>query len=492
MKRLSLTSIFVHLSFVFAFILTSCSSQPRSGYILTEEQTATPIVEETATPFSDRPVYAPGTLVDYVAQSGDSLDLLSKRFGASPEEILWANPDIPEDVTTLPPGFPMKMPIYYEPLWGTDFQIIPDAAFVYGPDLLDFDLQAFLQSTNGWFKNYSATIQEKHRDAAGVITYYAENYSLNPKLLLTLIEFQTGALTNSQRDPSIEDTFLGFENYHRGVHLQISYVSDLLNDGFYRYFNGELTSIEHKDGTIENIDPWQNSATVALQQYFSLIYDTDEYAQAIGPDGYAKTFKELFGDPWRRNTTVLPGSLTQPEFILPFKAGVVWAYTGGPHTGWGTRKPWAAIDFAPPSKTQGCVGTEQFAVAIADGVVARIDIGTVMLDLDGDGDERTGWVILYLHMAEEGRVKLGDVLKQGDNIGHPSCEGGSATGTHAHMARKYNGQWIPAASSVLPFEMNGWIPVEGLQAYEGLLVRGNQVVRASVLSDSQSMIPAQN
>lgn len=83
MKRLSLTSIFVHLSFVFAFILTSCSSQPRSGYILTEEQTATPIVEETATPFSDRPVYAPGTLVDYVAQSGDSLDLLSKRFEAS-------------------------------------------------------------------------------------------------------------------------------------------------------------------------------------------------------------------------------------------------------------------------------------------------------------------------------------------------------------------------------------------------------------------------
>ena len=134
---------------------------------------------------------------------------------------------------------------------------------------------------------------------------------------------------------------------------------------------------------------------------------------------------------------------------------------------------------------------EQFAIAIADGVVARIDVGTVMLDLDGDGDERTGWVILYLHIAEAGRVKLGDVVKKGDIIGNPSCEGGSATGTHAHMARKYNGQWIPAASSVLPFKMNGWVPVEGDRPYEGLLVRGNQVVRASVLSDSQSMIPAQ-
>lgn len=472
-------------------LAAGCNARPDSGYILPQavEPSSTP--EATSTPFSTRPVFPPGTLVDYIAQSGDNLDLLSLRFGTTPQEILWANPQIPEDVTTLPPGFPMQMPIYYKPLWGTDFQIIPDAAFVYGTDLLDFDLKAFLDSTPGWFKNYNAIIQERTRDAAGMITYYAENYSLNPKLLLALVEFQTGALTNPERDPATEDSFLGFRNYHRGVHLQISYASDLLNDGFYRYFNGELTNIEHHDGTIENIDPWQNSATVALQNYFSLLMDKDDYARAIGPDGFAKTFQELFGDPWRRNLTVLPGSLLQPELILPFKAGTVWAYTGGPHTGWGTRKPWAAIDFAPPSKTQGCVETEQFAVAVADGVVARIDIGTVMLDLDGDGDERTGWVILYLHIAEEGRVKMGEVVKKGENIGRPSCEGGSATGTHVHMARKYNGQWIPAASSVLPFVMNGWVPVEGAVAYQGSLVRGNQVVRASVLSDSQSMIPAQ-
>jgi len=113
-----------------------------------------------------------------------------------------------------------------------------------------------------------------------------------------------------------------------------------------------------------------------------------------------------------------------------------------------------------------------------------------MLDLDGDGDERTGWVILYLHVAEEGRVKVGDRLKQGDRVGRPSCEGGSATGTHIHLARKYNGQWIPAAWSVLPFNLEGWTPVEGFAAYQGELVRGSQRVRASTLSDSASMISA--
>ncbi len=472
-------------------IITSCAPRQRPTYIITAEVPSAIAIEPTATPFDTRPVYPPGTLVDYVAQSSDNLDLLSLRFGTTPSEILFSNPEIPKDVTTLPPGFPMKMPIYYVPFWGPSYQIIPDAAFVYGPDLLDFDLRVFLDSTNGWFKNYGAFIQEKYRSSSGVIKYYAENYSLNPKLLLALVEYQTGALSNPQRERTIESTFLGFENYHQSVELQISYAADLLNDGFYRYFKGELTSLALEDGTIENIDPWQNSATVALQYYFSQIYQGEAYKKAIGPDGFAKTFKDLFGDPWTRKLTVLPGSLTQPQFILPFQNGTTWSYTGGPHTGWGSRKPWAAIDFAPPSLTQGCVETEQYTLAVADGVVARTDSGTVMLDLDGDGDERTGWVILYLHVAEEGRVKVGDRLKQGDKVGRPSCEGGSATGTHVHLARKYNGQWIPAAWSVLPFNLEGWTPVEGVLAYQGELVRGTQKVRASTQSDSASMISAE-
>ena len=484
--------IFTVLAIV-AIFTSSCSSGRNSGYILAPTPTVieSELAQANSTPASKRPAYEPGTLVDYVAQSGDSVDSLSWRFGCTAEEIFKANPQIPEDVTTLPPGFPMKMPIYYEGFWGTEFQIIPDAAFVYGPDLIDFDLKAFLESTDGWFKNYRASIGDKRLDAAEILTYYGQNLSLNPKMLLALIEFQTGALSNSQRDASSEGAFLGFDNNHRGPSLQISFVGDLLNEGFYSYFNNEMSRIEHKNGSFENIDPWQNSATVALHAYFSLLYDGDDYAFAIGPDGYAKTYQELFGDPWRRNTTVLPGSLLQTELILPFDSGTVWSYTGGPHAVWGELKPYAALDFAPPTESQGCVHTDQFAVAVADGVVVRTDSGTVLLDLDGDGDERTGWVIYYLHLAEEGRVKVGTVVKQGDRVGRPSCEGGNATGTHVHIARKYNGQWIPAASSILPFVMNGWVPVEGNQPYEGYLVRGIQTVRASTLSDTLSLIPAQ-
>lgn len=470
-------------------LISGCGTE-RPKYIISASTQTAEEPLPTATPFNERPVYAPGTLVDYVAQSGDTLPILASRFGTTPQEILFSNPDIPKDITTLPPGYSMKMPIYYKPLWGTDFQIIPDSAFVYGPDVVDFDLPAFLDLTPGWFKHYKVQIQEKNRDAAGMINYYAENYSINPKLLIALIEYQTGALSNPQRDASREAAFLGFENDHEGVSLQVSFVAELLNDGFYRYQMGELTSITHLSGVLENIDPWQNPATVALQHYFALFLDGEDYLRAIGPDGLAKTFRALFGDPWQRNTTVIPGGLTQPRFILPFSPGTVWAYTGGPHTGWGELKPYAAIDFAPPLPTQGCVETEQYALAVADGIVARTDPGTVILDLDGDGDERTGWTILYLHIAAEGRVRVGTVVKQGDRIGHPSCEGGIATGTHVHLARRYNGQWISAADQVLPFNLEGWIPVEGTAPYLGTLVRGNDVVTASTKSGPESMVPA--
>jgi len=64
---------------------------------------------------------------------------------------------------------------------------------------------------------------------------------------------------------------------------------------------------------------------------------------------------------------------------------------------------------------------------------------------------------------------------------------GIATGTHVHIARKYNGEWISAVG-VIPFNLEGWTPVEGNRAYKGKLVRGTDEIIASSLSNSASMI----
>ena len=49
----------------------------------------------------------------------------------------------------------------------------------------------------------------------------------------------------------------------------------------------------------------------------------------------------------------------------------------------------------------------------------------VVVDMDGDGSEQTGWNILYLHVAAANRVAEGEWVEQDDRIGHPSCEGGA-------------------------------------------------------------------
>jgi hypothetical protein len=78
-------------------------------------------------------------------------------------------------------------------------------------------------------------------------------------------------------------------------------------------------------------------------------------------------------------------------------------------------------------------------------------------------------------------------VEQGDRIGHPSCEGGFATGTHVHIARKYNGEWILAAG-VVPFNLGGWVAGAGQGEYLGTLTRDGRVVEACTCTAAYTAI----
>jgi LysM repeat protein len=487
-KIKSFSTIFL----ITALFITSCSLQrpyPSLLVIPASDQSENSIVPASAqTPLPTRATYVPGELVDYTAQSGDTLPVLAKRFNTSVDEILQANTQIPRDATTMPPGMPMKIPIYYLALWASPFQIIPDHAFVNSPTAIGFNTAAFVASQPGWLKEYRVYVSGGWRSGAEMVDYIATNYSVNPRLLLALLEYQSGALTQ----PGIPEkkNLLGFNRQFWNSHyLQLVLAANELNNGYYGWRAGTLLEFKDVDDFLIRPDPWQNAASVAMQYYYSRIYAGEEYAIASGPDGFFQTYKNLFGNPWNDSLILIPGSLQQPPLRLPFPDNQVWTYTGGPHTGWGTGEPLAAIDFAPPAEKSGCAAaaTENFATAMADGLVVRSNIDGVVLDLDKDGDERTGWVIYYLHLATEQLAPLGAELNAGDLIGYPSCEGGHATGTHVHIARKYNGEWM-VADSAIPFNMNGWITHNGSRDYLGTLVRGNSIVTACDCSDADSAV----
>jgi len=475
-------------AFLLILALTLVACLPQGGVITPAPLTDTQTPGPSPTPLPSRPEYDPGELVGYIAQTGDTLPALAARFNTTIQEIRDANPDIPADATTMPPGMPMKIPIYYLPFWGTTFQIMPDSQFINGPAANGFDIEAFVASHSGWLKDFRAYAANANHTGAEIVDIVATNYSISPRVLLAVLEYQTGAL--SQPVPPRGSYPLGEVDYtHAGLFLQLIWAANVLNNGFYGWRTGSLTELEHFYGNIERPDPWQTAASVAFQYYYSRHNSLEDHARAIGPDGVARTYQALFGDPWAVDQPHIPVSLQQPELFFPFPAGEIWAFTGGPHTGWGTLLPWAALDFAPPSAVGGCVPTTEVATAVANGVVVRSETGVVMLDLDGDGDERTGWDILYLHVATAGRASVGQILKVGDPVGYPSCEGGTATGTHIHIARKYNGEWIPV-DSIISFNLDGWIAHIGNAPYQGVLKRGNQTIIACDCSDAASQVEA--
>ena len=151
-------------------------------------------------------------------------------------------------------------------------------------------------------------------------------------------------------------------------------------------------------------------------------------------------------------------------------------FTGGPHGAWNSGSSWAALDFGPGG-IYGCVDTDAWDLAAADGLIVRAADGAVLEDLDGDGAEQTGWVLFYMHVATRDRVAQGTRVHTGDRIGHPSCEGGFANGSHLHFARKYNGEWI-AADGAIPFNIDGWTMISAGKEYDGWLRKGDTQLEA--------------
>ncbi|NTU56452.1 MAG: LysM peptidoglycan-binding domain-containing protein, partial [Anaerolineales bacterium] len=273
-KKKKVMVIFEMTITLIALILSSCAP---SGSTINIQNMITPLAPTLVpAPTSGRPAYNPGELVEYTAQGGDTIPALAARFNTTAAEIFEANPIIPREATTMPPGLPMQIPIYYLPLWGTDFKSIPDSAFVNGPAHVGFSTSAFVASSSGWLKNYRAYAGGRNRTGAEMVDYVAVNYSISPRLLLALLEYQSGALTQPELPAS--RYLLGFRRtFYDTPYLQLVIAANTLNNAYYSWREGELTEFELLDSTLTRPDPWQNAGSVALQYYFSRIYSGNEY-----------------------------------------------------------------------------------------------------------------------------------------------------------------------------------------------------------------------
>lgn len=430
----------------------------------------------TPTPDPARELPTPRQNADeYMVQSGDTLGGIAQRFGISVQTLMQANPIA--DPNLLDVGMVLIVPAPSPLGIGTSLKIIPDSELVYGPASIFFDIGDFIQSQNGYLSTYTQDVNGVLLSGEEIILMVAQNYSVNPRLLLALLEYQSGWVTNPTPFNTSYPLGLADENRH-GLHRQLTWTADTLNRGYYLWKANALSTWALNDGQVIPIDPTINAGTAAVQYFFSRFDDLPTWEQDVNATGFILTYYVFFGNPFSYAIEpLISPTLKQPVLTLPFKKGETWYFTGGPHGGWDSGSAWAALDFAPPGDNSNCMASPLWTIAVAGGLVVRASNGALIQDLDNDGYEQTGWVILYMHIAEKERAKPGEYLFAGEHVGHPSCEGGFSTATHVHIARKYNGEWI-AADGSLPFTMDGWVSSGNSVEYNGFLTRGAQTIEA--------------
>lgn len=453
--------------------------------------TFTDLPEETATPAPTNTVDPNATAkppILYYTQSGDTLPSIMGRFNVSAAEIT-ASEQIPS-TGLINPGLLLVMPDHLGGNTASDIAM-PDSEVVYSPSATNFDIDSFINGAGGYLSTYVESLGKGNYSGAEIVKLVALENSTNPYLLLAILEYKSHWVYGQPTNLAERDYPMGYIKVEsRGLYHQLSWAVQQLSIGYYGWRAGTLTDLTYIDGTQMRMGPALNAGTAALQYLFAQWYDPQEWnATLYGDASMPALMEKMFGSFWARSKSVeplYPTNLQQPALNLPFVTGK-WSFTGGPHPAWGPGGALAALDFAPPSTESGCVRSEQWITAMASGVVVRVGDGVVIEDLDGDGNELTGWVIMYLHIETRDKVALGTVLNADDKIGHPSCEGGEAVGTHVHIARKFNGEWMLAGGPV-PFNMNGYIAANSSAPYEGTLSNGTQTIIAAPNSAPKSLI----
>jgi len=472
---------------IYALVPTASSTPGKNPLVvLPQLGTATPGSLPTPTL---PPINVSGPMLVLLASGGDTLEIIARRAGVSPAEII-SDVVLPPSGELIPPGTLLLMPDRLPAERTSDTPILPDSEFVYSPTAIGFNTLQYVGQTNGYLSQYREYLMSTEwTSGAEAVQAIADENSLSPRLLLAVIEYQSQWVRGTPENFAQSDYPLGYVDYHnRGLFRQMMWAAGQLSLGYYGWRAGTLTEITFPDGSSLPLSPKLNAATAGLIYFFAQLHNRPLWQQDL--QQFSAVYQEMFGDPWARATAfgpLLPRGLTQPVLDLPFEPGAVWSFSGGPHSAWEHEGASAALDLAPASMEPGCVKSDAWLVAPAAGLVVRVNTGIVVLDLDGDGQEQTGWNILFLHVRSDGKVALGTRLQKDDRIGHPSCEGGVATGTHVHLVRKFNGEFM-LADGPLAFNLGGWISQSGAEPYKGFLRNGEKTIEACACGSFETRI----
>ena len=249
---------------------------PPTGFLPTGLPVTMPVESQTfpslPTPTGTPEIYVVDTApILYYSQAADTLKVVGTRFGVSATEI--TSPDPIPDTSFINPGQLLIIPRRLTNTTSSQ-KLLPDSEVVFSPSTVNFDIEAFTQEAGGYLASY----QEWHRSTgmktgAQIVQRVATENSINPRLLLALLEYHSHWVYGRPANQAQIDYPLGLEQpTAKGLYNQLIWAVNQLSIGYYAYREGRLTEIRFSDGVKARLAPDLNAGTAALQYYFAQLY----------------------------------------------------------------------------------------------------------------------------------------------------------------------------------------------------------------------------
>ncbi len=159
----------------------------------------------------------------YYTQAGDTLPVVAVRFGVDPDEI--TSPDTIPETSLLNPGQLLIIPRRLANTTSSQ-QLMPDSEVVYSPSAVDFDITNFVDEAGGYLSSNDEWLKSTGiTSGADVIYRVAIENSINPRILLSLLEYQTGWVYGQPESEQEKQYPLGrVEERYQGLYQQLTWA----------------------------------------------------------------------------------------------------------------------------------------------------------------------------------------------------------------------------------------------------------------------------
>ncbi len=248
----------------------------------------------------------------YQVQPGDTLAVLARRFEVSVQAIVEANHLANPNALSV--GETLVIPAPAPAATAPAFKIIPNSELVASPSNAAFDVAAFVQRAGGFLATYQEDVHGATMGGAEMVTRVARDYSVNPRLLLALLEYQSGWVTHAEVGEQARAFPFGWRvPGQEGLWRQLHWAANELNRGYYLWRVNAVGAFVLADGLLVRPSPLVNAGTAAVQHFFALLDGLEDWQHDVGPQGLAATYRALFGYPFDYAfEPLLPPGLKQP------------------------------------------------------------------------------------------------------------------------------------------------------------------------------------